>query len=310
MTRLPTLKDRLEYAGYRLVQTVATLLPEVVALQGGMALGWLAGTVFRVRRRDVDANLALAFPHRTPGWRRRMASRCYRHIGREGVAMVRLSRMSPEEVRSRTEMVGFDEVEAALAEGKGIVLVTGHLGNWEVGGAAVSSRGILVDAVARPQRNPLFDRELLRTRERLGMRVIPQDQAVRRGFRSLREGRLLALVADQNVRNGGVFVEFFGSPASTARGPALFTLRAGSPLFVTAVIRQPGWRSRYRMSFRRIPVDPTGEMETDLLTLTRDHTALLQHYVERHPEQYFWPHRRWKTRPGPAEPQQPSGEAM
>lgn len=291
----PTLRHRLEYLGFRAVVRLVGTLPEVPALLLGEGLGWLAGSVFRVRRGVVDGNLTRAFPQRPRRERDRIARSCYRHLGREAITMLRMAGLPSERIRERTELVGFAAVQEALARGRGVVVVTGHLGNWEIGGAALAARGVPVDAVAQVQRNPLFDRDLVAVRERLGMRVIPRSEAVRRGFRGLREGRLLALVGDQNVREGGVFVDFFGTPASTARGAAVFALRAGAPLFVAVALRCPGRRGWYRVHFESVPVVSTGDLEADVTAVTRSLTRALEGYVRQAPEQYFWHHRRWRT---------------
>ncbi len=295
--KAPTLQHRLEYLAYRVVGTFLGLLPESIALLLGEGLGWTAGVVFRIRRRDVDRHLRIAFPERDDRWRRRVARRCFRHLGREGVAIVRLDRAGREEVVERTEMVGFEALVRAVEEGKGAIVVTGHMGNWEVGGASLATRGIPLDVVAQRQSNPLFDTALNATRERLGMRVIERGEAPRRVLRSLRRGRVVALVADQNVREGGVFVDFFGKPAATARGPAVFALRTGAPVFLGIALRQPGLRQWYRVTLEPIPVERGEGGEEDVRAFTALHTRRLEEWVRRFPGQYFWQHRRWKTRP-------------
>jgi KDO2-lipid IV(A) lauroyltransferase len=272
-------------------------LPEPLALGFGELLGWIAGTVLRIRARTVRENLELAFPERDSGWRRRVARASYRHLGREGAATFRLGAATPERVRAATEVEGLERVRDAVAAGRGVVVVTGHLGNWEIGGAAVAVRGVPVDAVALVQANPLFDRELARTRARLGMRVIARGAAPREVLRSLRAGRLAALVADQNDRRGGLFVDFLGVAAATFRGPALFALRTGAPLFLGVALRRSRHPQRYRIVLEEVRVEPSGDLERDVERLTAAHADALARWVRAAPEQYFWQHRRWKTRP-------------
>jgi KDO2-lipid IV(A) lauroyltransferase len=260
-------------------------------------MGWLAGTVVRVRRRAVDAHLEHAFPERTPGWRRAVARASYRHLGRESVSTFRLASMGAAEVRQRTEMVGFDDLEAAMEQGKGAIVVTGHFGNWEIGGASLAARGIPLEVVAQRQRNPLFDEDLNRQRQALSMTVIERKEAPRRVLRALRAGRTVAIVGDQNLRRGGVFVEFFGRQASTARGAAVFALRTGAPIFLGLVVRKEGFPQRYAVTLERVEFEPTGDMEADVRRLTEAHTTHLEARVREVPSQYFWQHRRWKTRP-------------
>ncbi len=229
-----------EYALFRLASGVLLALPEGIALRVGAALGWFAGSVLRIRRGVVDANLRRAFPDRTASWRRRVARDSYAHLGREAAAMFRMAGLDREGVVARTDVEGLDAFRAALAEGRGLVLVAGHLGSWEVGGAALSARGVPVVAVAKPMANRRFDADLVATRERLGMEVVDTGAAPKRVLRALAEGRVVALVADQNAGANGLFVPFFGELASTHRGPALFAVRAGVPVFVGTCVAVPG----------------------------------------------------------------------
>jgi len=288
---------RLQYAVYQVLAGIARVLPERPALALGSFLGWIGGSVFRIRRRVVDENLRRAFPEEDPGWRRRVAGGVYRHVGRQGVILLRLARMGPEAIRARTTVIGLDPIQAALERGQGVVFATGHLGNWELGGASVTVRGLSLDVVARKQNNPLFDAHIRRTRERLGMRVVYREDATRESLRTLRAGGAVALVADQNVRVGGLMVDFFGTPAPTARGPALLALRTGSLLVVAGAISRPDDPGRYRVRFRPIPLPETGDPDEDLRLLTESYMAALEEMIREAPEQYFWLHRRWKVRP-------------
>lgn len=294
--RAPTLRHRLEYLLFRLFAGPARLLPRRMAEELGGAVGWLAGTVFRIRRADVDRHLGIAFPDRSEEWRCRVARACYRHLGREGVVTLRLSSLDPGRVRERTRIRGLEALKGALADGRGAVVVTGHLGNWEVGGAALAARGIALDAVALRQGNPFFHREAVRARERLGMRVVHKRHAPGEALRSLREGRAVALVGDQNPISGGIEVSFFGRPANTARGAATLALRTGAPLFVGTALRREGTGGGYRVTVEEVSVERTGRLEEDVRRLVQAYTSRIEAVVRRAPEQYLWQHRRWKER--------------
>lgn len=297
----PSLRDRLEFGVFRLLRGLLRVLPERWADGVGSALGRFAGSVLRVRRDVVDSNLARAFPDLGARERARLATASYRHLGREAVATFR-SYGSPEDVRSRTRVHGLPELREALERGRGVIAVTGHLGNWEVGGSAVAAQGVPVDAVVFRQRNRLFDRELVEGRRRLGLQVIRRGRAPREVLHSLNQGRVPALVGDQDAGRRGVFVDFFGTPASTARGAAVFSLRTGAPLFLGVALRagprgRPQVPARYDVHLEEVPFEPSGDLEDDVRRLTAAHTAVLERWVRRAPEQYFWVHKRWKTRP-------------
>ncbi len=300
MTRPPvraTPGHRLQDLLIRSVEGAVRLLPEGLVTRLGGAMGWLVGGALRIRRGVVEANLRQAFPDRDPAWIGRTAGSSYVHLGREGVAILRLGKLGPREVWERTEVEGIEHLREPLSHGRGVVLLTGHLGNWEIGGAAMAVREIPIDVVAKRQNNPLFDARMNRTREALGMRVIDRDGGTKHILRSLGEGRVVALVADQNVRHAGVFVDFFGRPASTARGPALLAMRTGAAVVFASAIRLPGSRARYRI--RCVPLaPPTGsDPEAGTRDLLRRYLAALEDDIRSAPEQYLWAHKRWKTRP-------------
>lgn len=291
------LRHSLEYGLFRILTFLLLSLPEAVALRLGGALGWVAGTLLRIRRADVDANLRRAFPDESPAWRRRVARRSYVHLGRESVAMFRLAGMDRAAVVARTDIENLETLEAALGEGRGVVLVTGHLGNWEIGGAALSARGISVDAVAKGMANRRFGEALVDMRAGLGLHVVDMSVAHRQVPRALGRGAVVALVADQNAGDNGIFVDFFGTPASTHRGPALFALRAGAPLLVGTCVREEGWPQRYRIVIERVDSPASGDLAAAVRALTEAHTSVLERAVRAAPEQYFWQHKRWKTQP-------------
>ena len=212
---------------------------------------------------------------------------------------LRWGRVSADAFAERCEVHGMNAVLESVAAGKGLVVVSGHLGNWELGGAMLAAHGVPLDGVAFPQRNRLFDDELRLNRERLGMRIVERARAARTVLESLGRGRAVALVADQNAGSRGVFVDFLGSLASTARGPALFSLRTGAPLFVGVCLAERGRPHRYVVHLERVAISRTGDVADDVLRLTHAHTRVLEGFVRDAPEQYFWQHKRWKTRPPP-----------
>jgi len=290
-------RHRAEYLGFRVLRAALTCLPETAARAFGAVLGWLAGSVVGVRRRVVRENLERAFPHLSDAERRRIARASWRHLGREAVATFRLASETRDSILERTEFVeGWEAFERLTSGGLGAILLTGHFGNWEIAGAAVAARGHPMDAVATRQRNPLFDRDLVETRARLGMDLVVRDHAPKRLLRSLRAGRVAGIVGDQNVAVGGISIEFLGHEAPTARGAAVFALRTGVPLFAGAAVSLPGRRWRYRITMEEVTIEPTGDFDTDVRRLTRAHTEVLERAVRAHPEQYFWPHKRWKQR--------------
>jgi KDO2-lipid IV(A) lauroyltransferase len=294
------LKDRIEHGLLRAVEAGVARLPHGAAVRLGEGLGALARWPLGIRRGTVEDNLRRAFPDEDRAWRETVIRSSYRHLGREAIEMIRLSYLSREEIVERTVIPERDwaEFQAARAEGRGVLLITGHYGNWEVAAAALAARGIPIGAIVKRMRNPLVDRRLEEARARLGIDTIEMRTASKRVPRLLAEGGVIGIVADQDARGKGVWVPFFGVPSSTFRGPALFALRLAAPAFAAVAARLPD--GRYRVSGERVEYEPTGDLERDVVALTTRFAAHLERAVRQDPGQYFWFHRRWKSAP-PAE---------
>ena len=289
------LRQQLEYLAFRLVRAVCTLLPESLAIRLGATLGFLAGSFLRFRRVDVDRHLEWCFPDRTVAWRRKVARGSYAHLGREGVVLFRSRGWSTEQILERTRVVGFQDFRRAAYSGTGVVLLTGHLGSWDIGGASIAARGVPLDVIGKGMTNRQFEKDLFEARERIGMHVIEAGEASIGALRSLRRGRVVALLGDQSAHRGGVLVPFFGRSASTPRGPALFSIRSGASVFVAFAIRDRGWEHRYTVTFHSLPFASTDDLNQDTLLLLEGYNALLEAAVRATPEQYLWQHRRWKV---------------
>jgi KDO2-lipid IV(A) lauroyltransferase len=286
----------MEFALTRALESAVCALPERGADAAGARLGRVAYAL-RLRRPVVEANLRAAFPEADAAWIDRVAKASYEHLGREAASMMRLSKLDRQAVIDRTDTTeDWPKLEAALAGGRGVLLVTGHYGNWEIAAAAVAARGIPIAAIVRRQGNPLFDARLDETRRRLGVETISQRDAPSRVPRLLRKNAVVGIVGDQDARRAGVFVPFFGRMASTHRGPALFALKLGAPAFACVARRLPGDEVRYRVAGAAVEVPRTGDLDADVTALTAALAARLEYEVRQAPEQYFWFHRRWKTR--------------
>jgi KDO2-lipid IV(A) lauroyltransferase len=294
-----TATHRVEYALARTLETAVATLPEGAADAVGRRVGRIVHGM-GVRRKVVQSNLRLAFPQADEAWIERTVRASYEHLGREAAAILRLSKLDPQAVIERTDVTeDWPKLQAALAEGRGVLLVTGHYGNWEIAAAAVAARGVPIAAIVRRQGNRLVDERLDALRRKLGVETIYQSEAPSRVPRVLRKGGIVGIVGDQDARRSGVFVPFFGRPASTHRGPALFALKLRAPVFACVARRLPGGAVRYVVAGQQIVTERTGELETDVRTLTAALAARLEAEVREAPEQYFWFHRRWKSKPPP-----------
>jgi KDO2-lipid IV(A) lauroyltransferase len=285
-----------EYALARILEKTVSAMPERAADIFGKNVG-RAVHGMGVRRDVVEDNLRLAFPDKNDAWIADITRKTFEHLGREATAMMRLSRLDPQAVIDRTILFGWDEMEAAREEGRGLLLVTGHYGNWEVAAATVAARGVPIAAIVRRQRNRLVDERLQELRRSLGVETIYQSEAPTRVPRVLRANGVVGIVGDQNAPRSGIWVPFFGRLASTHRGPALFALRLNAPVFSCIARRLPGKDVRYEIAGERVDVTRTGDLDTDVAALTAELALRLEKQVRIAPEQYFWFHKRWKGSP-------------
>ena len=258
----------------------------------GAALGSLTGAL-GIRRRVAEENLALAFPERTSAERSAILGAHYREVGRIAAEYARLPELATApDGKVVAEAHGFENLERM--RGKGVIVMTGHLSNFELFGAHIA-RMNPVDFVVKPLSNPRVESVVADLRRRAGVGSIPLGGGLKQVFRALRAGRWVAMLADQDARRHGVFVPFFGRPASTPEGPARIALQMGVPIVMGFMRRRADGRHRARIE---PPYLPAGDAsEENVVALTAWHTARLEHAIREAPEHWFWLHRRWKTPP-------------
>ncbi len=297
-----TWKHWIEYALLRAMVGLLSPLGIRRASRIGAWVGALGYWPLGIRRGVVTRHLAACFPDLDEEARVRLARATYEHLGRVAIESAMMSRLGPDSLRALFEGVdGWDTIERGRARGKGIVLVAGHLGNWELSGAYLAALGLRVAAVAKRQLNPLADGFVNRTRRRLGMTVVFDDEAVRKLPRMLKDGYAIGLLADQAGLGAATHVPFFGRPARTPRGPAVFALRFGAPLIFVCAVRQPS--GKFRLVLEEVEVRRSGELDADVEATVARFTAVLEGWVRRYPGQYLWAHRRWKRQPPDTPPE-------
>lgn len=270
-------------------------LPWRRAIGAGALLGSTVGAL-GLRSKVARENLSRAFPEKSAADREALLAEHYRELGRvagEYPHMPAIVR-SPEGDVVHT-VAGIEHLESAAARGRGVILMTGHFGNFELLGAWLT-RWNPVDFVVKPLSNPGAEAWLSDLRTRSGVGSISTNGGVKRVFQALRQKRWVAMLADQDARRHGVFVPYFGIPSSTPEGPARIALASGAPIVFGWVVRQPDGRHRLTIE---PPLLPEGDPrdEAAVVALTARHTALLETAVRQAPQAWFWLHRRWKTAP-------------
>ena len=289
------LSHRLEYAGLRVLMSLTRRLAPARASQVGDVLGALVFHVTGMRKKLVMEHLARVFGMSGDSEKLRAMSRSvYRQLGRTAVEHARLLAGRTADLRDRLDISGEEHIARARNGGRGVILITGHFGYWELLGATVAMLGYPITVVAKKLHNPAVDRLVHAGRERLGMAVAAMDKAPAAVYRALRRNECVGLLADQDAGAGGVFVDFLGTRASTYQGPALFALRTGAPIVPCFIIRSGP--ERHRVCFETpIEAIPTGDEPADIARITQAYTDALARYIMDYPDHWFWVHRRWKT---------------
>ena len=301
--RRPSLRHRVEYAALRAFAALVTALPAPFAFFLARRVGDVVHLVDRRHRRVARENLRERF--RDADGRplpesevRRIAKESIRHLVVCAVEVIRLPRETKRRpLKQIVRFAGEEHLRAALARGRGAILATAHIGNWEVTGAMCREFGVPFTTVYRPLDNPLLDRWVRASRAAGGQTMVPKWGATRPLLKALRGGGAIILLVDQDARGHGVFAPFFGAPASTVPTPAELALRTGAVIF-TGGSRRVGPGFLYDGWFDG-PIDATdtGDHAADLVRVTTAINARIEAAVRRAPEQWLWSHRRWKTKP-------------
>jgi len=275
------------------------ILPIEVARALAKAVGTLGWLLDARHRRVAMGNLDQAYGDEMTGSeKRRLVRRVFQHFAMVVPESVKAAQLiTKETIDKYVEFSDSAAIDEAMTSKGGGLVVTAHLGNWEVLGMYASARGYAMTTIARTLDNPLLDKLLVAYRERYGQKIVPKNRALRAMMRVVKQGGLLVFVADQNARTDHVFVDFFGHSAATVRSIAVLALRSGLPICMGFCVRQ-GKRFRYRVDCGE-PIWPesTGDEEADILRITQAFTSRIESHVRQYPDQWLWLHRRWKTQP-------------
>ena len=293
------LRHRIEYAAVAGVVQAARLLPMSVVLGAGSLLGAAFYAFDRGHRRLAINNLRAAFPLRSEAECADIARGMFAHFGRLLTVLLKFSTMRPEQMLAHVEFEGEDRVTAAHAEGRGVLLFTGHFGFWEIN-ALVHALEIKPMAVpARPLDNPLLHHLLESVRRRTGNSVIYRRGAIRRVLRALADNQAVAILIDQHIQStDAVYVDFFNRPAATTSALAALAIRTGAPVVPVFALPEPG--GRFRMVYEHAVEPPRAGDPDAIRAFTQRCTDVLEMYVRRYPELWLWMHRRWRDVDGAA----------
>ena len=292
-----------------LLQALAGVLPWRLGVALGGRVGWLAFAALPGARRRALAHLAIAFPDGAgdssvtldrclAADHRAIARRSFVNLGRSAFEVLMLSRRSHPPIERLCAIEGEERLKAALAAGRGVIFLTGHLGNWELMAALVTRRGYPASVVATPVYDPRLDRRLVDARARHGVHTISRGSpsAARHLLSGLRRNAILGMLIDQDTDVDGVFVPFFGRPAYTPAGPAALALKTGAPVIFGFILREGAFRHRLILQ-GPVELIRTGDPALDIRENTARFTREIERFIRSHPDHWVWMHNRWKRQP-------------
>jgi KDO2-lipid IV(A) lauroyltransferase len=295
------IRRRVRSALIRAVLRLLAFLPLRPALWLGGALGALAHRLAGQTRRLALAHLAVAFPEKPEAERRAIARGMFVHLGRSALELA-AARSWDGRLESYVEVAEPTLLGEVMARGRGMVFVTGHVGNWEILARRVARSGVPNAVIAKRGDDEAMNRLAERLRAEGGVTTLwREDEATGRAIiRTLRSGKALGLLVDQDIADvQGVFVPFFGRLANTPRAAADLALRFGAPVVVATIHRRgPRPADGHRLEMVEIPFDPSpADREAEAVRITAACTAALEAAIRRHPEEWVWMHERWRRRP-------------
>jgi KDO2-lipid IV(A) lauroyltransferase len=291
--------DYLVYVSVRIIVCIIQTLPYAAACKLAMGMAWLAERLDKRHRLVAAENLRQAFPGKYDALGPEQDVRAtYRHFCNLLIEIIHLPRaLHIGTWRRHLDLRDARMLIEALLSGRPLLLVTGHFGNWEMGGYTLGLLGFKTHAIARPLDNRFLDDYLRRFRERTGQGVLAKHGDFDRMQELLAKGGVLATLADQDAGQRGLFVEYFGRPASTHKAIALMALQYNVQMLVLG-IRKVGEPMRYQTICEDLIRPEEYEGRRDAVNaITQRFTSALEHIVRTAPEQYFWLHRRWKHQP-------------
>jgi KDO2-lipid IV(A) lauroyltransferase len=289
-----TAKNLIEYTLFLIMVGVVRLLPRKAALALGAGLGRLARRLQPRRVRIARENLAAAFPQMPEKKMNATIAEIFGHLGKSGIELLLLNRLRTRaDLDRHISVTGLEHLQEAFDRGKGVFILTGHVGFWEVGTFLLPILGYPVDFVAKRMKNPYIDDYVRRLREAAGGRVLDAKHGARRIMKALSENRAVALLLDQHTTpHRAVQVPFFGRPAWTTPIIAQIAMKQGVPVVPSFSLRLPD--GRYQVEFQK-PLLLSGSSGPEAVSAN---TALLTEKIEaavrRDISQWFWVHRRWR----------------
>ena len=285
------------YRSLMLLSRIACRTPRPILL----ALGWLLGNLYyliiaKMRRRAVAHMMpALGIDEEAA---KKLVRASFINMARNFLDILAMPMLNESNFRDYIEIDHLERMQEALAEGHGVVVLTGHIGCWEWLSAAFTLNGMPVSAIAKPQPNIQYTRVLDDLRATIHVEIFSRGTSeLIAAARALKHGKLLGFLADQDGGPGGAFIKFLGRTASTPLGPAVFSRKFKSPVVPAFILRQANGKHKVVVGeIMRCP--NTGDSDRDLHEFTVQMTAIVERIIRENPTQWIWFQKRWNTAPG------------
>jgi phosphatidylinositol dimannoside acyltransferase len=283
----------IQYRAFRTMQWLVARLPRRLGYALAVLVARFAYVFARKARAALERNLLIALPDLTPRELRRLAWRNFRNHSKAYADLMRLPVARVEDLRAMLRVRGVEHLEAARARGRGVLVISAHMGSWEVAAAIWSATVAPVSLFAEE----LEPRELYEwyrcTRARLGISVLPLTRTgLRQVLHALDGEEMVVTAIDRDILGTGVEVDFFGRPARIPDGPAAIALRKGTPLLPVAVFRLPD-DTFQAVGYPPIFAEPSGDRAADIRRVTRELVGRLEQLIREHPDQWHMPHPIW-----------------
>jgi Kdo2-lipid IVA lauroyltransferase/acyltransferase len=285
---------------YRAISAIFSALgfiPRPTAIRLASVIGHIWFLVDRRHRIVTIENLTHVYAHEISSREiRSLAIRIFQNLTMILFEIGWSLRVTKKDFYKFFRIVGFENLRSAYGKGKGVLALTAHIGNWELLMLSAGFLGVPMSAIYRPFDFKPLDRFFADLRKRYGAKLYPKSRAMRKILRSMRDRELVGFLMDQNTNvQSGVFVDFFGKPACTHKGMALIALGTEAPVISAFLVRED---AGFRVEFGpEIPLIRTGDKDKDIIENTKQYNRVIESIILRYPEQWFWVHRRWKTKP-------------
>lgn len=278
----------------RSIRFFARLVPYRIGVWAGGTIGFIAYYLLRRERTRTIAHLSQVFADKDRAWVRRTARRCFVHLGK---ALLETMLMTPRRLSRVVEIKGEENLRTALARGKGVIYVTGHIGSWELMADVISAIHPL-SVIAAPIEPEQVNDMIVELRAGMGVRTILRSRpgAAKELIRAFRENRVLGILIDQDTDVESAFVDFMGKPARTPTAAASMAIKFGAPVVFGYIQRRKDGRHTVMIE-GPLHLATTDDRGKDIIIATAMLTKKIEDVIQKNPEQWVWMHRRWRRQP-------------